>query len=120
MLRPPPSGGAGYPEAKKTERSEGPESFRYIARHKQPFKLFESEARVARSMPTRAMTQGRRKAPAGGFPVIIRDAVLLRFVDTFFTAALTCYRDLSDVSARRSESFPIQQTRSYPAHWRLF
>ena len=32
------SGGAGYPEGKKTERSEGPESLRYIA---QPFELFE-------------------------------------------------------------------------------
>ena len=45
------SGGAGYPEGKKTERSEGPESLRYIA---QPFELFESKACVARSMATRA------------------------------------------------------------------
>ena len=51
VLRPPPPGAVGYPASKK------PEAWKVFAIsrvHKQPFELFESEACVARSMPTRA------------------------------------------------------------------
>jgi len=61
MTRPPiarrrcastaPPGAVGYPASKK------PEAWKVFAIsrvHKQPFELFESEACVARSMPTRA------------------------------------------------------------------
>src|SRR5689334_7055225 len=51
--------------------------------HKKPFELFESEACVARSMPTSAMILGTQEGPAGDSLSSCVNAVLLRFADDF-------------------------------------
>ena len=84
VLRPPPPGAVGYPEGKKTERSEGPESLRYIARSQATVRAVRIGGVRSALDAHPSMTQGCRTAPAG-FSAILRDAVLLRFADTFFS-----------------------------------
>jgi len=100
-----------HPEGKKTGRSEGPESLRYITVHKQPFELLELKACVARSMATRARPKYAGKPPRGlschhprwCFAPVRRHILQV-------TAALTRYPDLSDVFSSQIRVLP------YPAH----
>src|SRR5689334_18573521 len=67
VLRRPPSGGAGYPEGKKTERSEGPESLRYIARSQATIRAVQIGG--ARAFDAHLSNDSRDAGrPRGGLP----------------------------------------------------
>src|ERR1043166_3435803 len=72
VLRRAPSGGAGYPEGKKTERSEGPEILRYIARSQATVRAVQIGGARAfdAHLSSESRNPGRRR---GGLPVIVRE-----------------------------------------------